>query len=174
MYNIGHGLVRFFYFYFSFSSLSSSMQHMFTEHLLTMFNTVWGAGGQCEWNRLGDALKELSMESVPASITCLLHSPSSYLLLPEIKSSLRFKISTCDLCHLSGISAFEFSLTSILIPSGWMFQNLSHCSLDFVCFPFPYILFASNLDLWPSWISHANPEIQQYIHFIRSSLYLKW
>lgn len=161
MYNIGHGLVWFFYFYFSFSSLSSSMQHMFTEHLLTMFNTVWGAGGQCEWNRLGDALKELSMESVPASITCLLHSPSSYLLLPEIKSSLRFKISTCDLCHLSGISAFEFSSSYFHPNPIWLdvskpFSLLSRLcmfsfSLHFICKqPWPMTFLDQSCQPWDS------------------------
>lgn len=109
------------------------------------------------------------------SITCLLHSPSSFLLLPEIKSSLRWKISTYGLCHLSRISAFEFSSSYFRPNPIWLdiskpFQKLSRLclfsfSLHFICKQMTY-----DLDLWPSWISHANPEIQQYIHFTRFSL----
>ena len=96
-----------------------------------MFNTVWGAGGQCEWNRfipftfqwnitMGDVLKELSMKLVPESITCLLHSPSSCLLLPEIKSSLRLKM-----CHLSVSQLLNsLALQSVqLLSRVWLFAT---------------------------------------------------
>ena len=48
----------------------------------------------------------------------------------------------------------SLALTSILIPSGWIFQNLSKSSLDFVCFPFPYISFASK---WPMTLTYDLP-----------------